>query len=110
MKTPIYFDNHATTPTDSRVVDAMVAYATQKFGHDASRDPRFGWQAAKAADDAPNQSADRNGASTKESVFSRRPTESHNPEINGVGEMYAEKGNHILPDAPEHKAVLDTCK
>ena len=30
--------------------------------------------------------------------------------IKGVAEMYAEKGNHIITAATEHKAVLDTCK
>jgi len=30
--------------------------------------------------------------------------------IKGVAEMYREKGNHIITQAIEHKAVLDTCK
>ena len=30
--------------------------------------------------------------------------------IKGVAEMYAEKGNHIITEVTEHKAVLDTCK
>src|SRR6185369_2907114 len=37
-------------------------------------------------------------------------TESNNLAIKGVAEMYAEKGNHIITPATEHKAVLDTCK
>src|SRR5207247_10034802 len=37
-------------------------------------------------------------------------TESDNLAIKGVAEMYAEKGNHIIAPATEHKAVLDTCK
>src|SRR5204862_8106732 len=32
------------------------------------------------------------------------------PGAKGVAEMYAEKGNHIITAATEHKAILDTCK
>src|SRR5260370_18785639 len=30
--------------------------------------------------------------------------------IKGIAEMFREKGNHIITQAIEHKAVLDTCK
>jgi cysteine desulfurase len=106
---PVYMDNHATTPCDSRVVEVMLPYFTRFYGNASSRSHLYGWQAAEAVQIAREELATLLAVDPSEIIFTSGATESINLAIKGVYEMFSGKGKHIVTISTEHRAVLDTC-
>ena len=93
VKFPIFMDSNSTTPVDPRVLEAMIPYFTEKFGHPGSRNHSFGWEAEAGMERAREQLARLIGArDPKELVWTSGGTEADNLAIKGVVEMYREKG------------------
>ncbi len=109
-KSPVYLDYQATTPTDPRVVEAMLPYFSEKFGNPHSRTHIYGWESEAAVEKARGQIAALIGADAKEIIFTSGATESNNLALKGVGRFYGDKKNHIITCVTEHKCVLDSAR
>jgi cysteine desulfurase len=109
---PIYLDMQATTPTDPRVLDAMLPFMTGMYGNPHSRTHAYGWETDKAVEESRKHIADLIGADPKEIIFTSGATESNNMSIKGVARFFKKGGkkNHIITCQTEHKCVLDSCR
>lgn len=110
VQLPVYMDNHATTRTDPRVVEAMLPFFTEHYGNAASRHHAFGRRAEEAVREAREQVATLIGADAREVVFTSGATEANNLALKGAARMYRTKGNHVVTVVTEHRSVLDPCK
>jgi cysteine desulfurase len=104
----IYMDYAATTPTDRRVVEAMVPCFGEIYGNPSSLHG-FGQEARAVMEGAREKIAAFLGAKPAEIVFTGGGTESDNLAIKGTAWANRKKGDHIITSAIEHHAVLETC-
>lgn len=107
---PIYLDNHATTPLDPRVLDAMLPYFTEKFGNPHSVSHLYGYEAEEGVELAREQIAAMIGAEAREIVFTSGATESNNLAIRGAATFQAQRKRHIITSVAEHKCVLESVR
>ncbi|KAL8927211.1 MAG: hypothetical protein Q9172_001471 [Xanthocarpia lactea] len=109
---PIYLDMQATTPTDPRVLDAMLPFFTGLYGNPHSRTHAYGWETESAVEQAREHIANLIGANPKEIIFTSGATESNNMSIKGVARFFGRSGKkkHIITTQTEHKCVLDSCR
>jgi cysteine desulfurase len=106
---PIYMDYAATTPTDKKVIEAMLPYFGEVCGNPSSLHA-FGQEAKAAVEGARKRIASFLGAEPGEIVFTSGGTESDNFAIKGVAYANRKKGDHIITSVIEHHAVLETCR
>ena len=109
MTKPIYLDNQATTPLDPEVLKAMLPFFHEKFGNASSVHHAYGVESKEAVEKARKVLARSIGAKEREIIFTSGATEAINLAIKGVAGNYNSK-HHIITQATEHSAVLDTCR
>jgi cysteine desulfurase len=103
---PIYLDHHATTPTDPRVIEAMLPWFGQHFGNPHSVDHEWGWQAEEAVEQARREIAALVGVSPADIIFTSGATEANNLALLGLAPALRERGRtHILASPLEHPCV-----
>ena len=109
MTDPIYLDNQATTPLDPEVMDAMLPFFHEKFGNASSIHHSYGLESKKAVEKSRQVLSDSIKAKKREIIFTSGATEAINLAIKGVAGTFSEK-HHMITQATEHGAVLDTFK
>ena len=105
----IYLDYQATTPMDTRVLEAMLPYLTSNFGNPHSTQHVFGQDAEDAVETARKEIATLIGADSREIIFTSGATEANNLAIIGAGRFRQRIGDgvaRVLTFATEHKCVL----
>lgn len=104
----VYLDNGSTTPVAKEVLDAMLPYFTERFGH-----PIFVYSLGQEAADAVEKSqatvAHTINARPNEIVFTSGATEANDLAIRGVAHANRNRGNHIITTKIENPSVLRVC-
>ncbi|WP_019317880.1 cysteine desulfurase family protein [Streptococcus mutans] len=103
----IYFDNAATTPLTSTVINAMTDTMTSVFGNPSSIHT-YGRTANKVLRERRQQVAQIFDVKSRNIIFTSGGTESNNAAIKGYALANQFKGKHIISTSIEHHSVLHT--
>lgn len=107
MATRIYFDNAATTPISTEVVEVMMPYLTNHFGNPSSI-YSYGREARLAIEKSRKSVASILHAHPSEIFFTSGGTESSNTAIFGaIRDLGCQR---IITSPIEHHATLHTCE
>jgi cysteine desulfurase len=106
---PIYLDYNATTPADPAVVEAMQPYLDTHFGNPSSGH-RYAAAPAAALATARTQVAALIGGDPAGIVFTGSGSEANNLAIRGAVLATPDHRRHVITQATEHPAVLETCR
>ena len=119
LKKPLYFDHHATTPVDSRVLETMLPFFSEDFGNAESAQHPYGWTAKSAVEKSRAQVANLIGVEASEIIFTSGATESIQQAVLGFLEQFGfglagasrpTEKCHIITANSEHKATLEIFK
>jgi cysteine desulfurase len=108
----VYLDYNATTPVDTRVVEALVPYLLTHFGNPSSTHA-YGLTAAAGLAHAREQVARLIGVPAGRMTFTGSGTEADALAIRGVVNAAIAAGSrapHVITQATEHPAVLAACR
>ena len=104
-----YLDNGTTTQVAKEVLDAMVPYFTEKFGH-----PIFvyslGQEAADSVEKAQKIIANTVNAKPGEIIFTSGATEANDFAIRGITYANKKSGDQIITTKIENPSVLRVCE
>ena len=109
--TQIYLDYAATTPVDSRVLDAMLPYFTASFGNPSSVH-RYGQRAEASVEESREAVAKAINCDPDEVIFTSCGSESDNLALRGAAQAMLEQAGRkwILTARTEHHAVSKTAE
>ena len=111
---PIYLDYNATTPTDPRVVEAMIPFMTTQYGNPANTLHSYGWAAETAVNKATDQVCHLLNCRKNEITWNSGATEGNNTVFWGLYFQYQKQNPgqpiHYITTAIEHASVANTLK
>ncbi|MBK8028142.1 MAG: cysteine desulfurase [Chloroflexi bacterium] len=107
MSRSVYLDHSASTPTDPRVLEAMLPYFTQDFGNGSSAH-RFGRAAERAIEESRESMARILSVEPENIIFTSGGTESDNLAVRGAAWSRVGQGRHLITTPIEHPAVVNT--
>lgn len=105
----IYLDHQATTPVDSRVMEAMQPYFTDYFGNAHANTYARGLDARRATEVARRNVATAIGASTRDTIFTSGATEANNIAVLGTAAAASQGRRRVVTQATEHRSILAPC-
>jgi len=111
MQKQVYLDYSASTPTDERVVEAMMPYFSEVFGNPSSPHG-YGRKAEQAVEDARESIARVLHCKPNEVIFTSGGSESDNLAIRGIAMKAKQNGKQgaLITSPIEHSAVSRTIK
>lgn len=106
----IYLDHSASTPTDPRVIEAMLPHFHENYGNSSSMHA-FGRRAEGAVEEARERVAAILNCKPQEILFTSGGTESDNLALRGAAlSQNWPRGARLLTTPIEHEAVLETLR